>query len=141
MWRIFKNRKYVIIVFILFISTMLLFLKKEYYFSGMLIKNKYTQDSNVSISIRNYCYFINYKIIRGTVSFEGNNSDEYKFFGKTDSINDMYIAHIYKYNEEKNIMEMGTVYFDKKFDNIIIISDMMSYYGRIRRIFNEQTFT
>ena len=107
----------------------------------MLIKNKYTQDSNVSISIRNYCYFINYKIIRGTVSFEGNNSDEYKFFGKTDSINDMYIAHIYKYNEEKNIMEMGTVYFDKKFDNIIIISDMMSYYGRIRRIFNEQTFT
>lgn len=124
MWRIFKNRKYVIIVFMLFISTIILLLKKEYYFSGMLIKNEYTQDSNVSISIRNYCYLINYKIICGTVSFEGNSSDEYKFFGKTNSINDMYSAHIYKYNEEKNMMEMGTVYFDKKFENIIILSDV-----------------
>ena len=50
---------------------------------------------------------------------------EYRFFGKTNSINGMYIANIYKYNEEKNMMEMGTVYFDKKFENIIILSDVM----------------
>ena len=125
--KILKNKKYIIIVFILLISIILLFCKKRYYFSGMLIKNQYTQDSNVSISIRNYCYFINYKITCGTVSFEGNNanSEEYRFFGKTNSINDMYSAHIYKYNEEKNMMEMGTVYFDKKFENIIILSDVM----------------
>lgn len=102
-------------------------------FQGEVTRGEITKSADIVVKTKKIDRLLGYRRISGSVSLQIDGDEttiEYEFAKPVFRQNkDCYWVTINRFNEERNSFEYGSMFFDRKLENVVLITDIYEVYA------------